>query len=147
MAPAAETGERDVRAVWVRRLSTDLPAIAVTGGGLAVAVPLFLLTWFAVDGMWPELLPNRARYAILYLALFGSVLGFFWYFYLLRRVEAVKVNLLTLVSPVTALLLGHWLNGEALSTRVWLGTSLILLGLGLHQWDLQRRLSGPEPGA
>jgi drug/metabolite transporter (DMT)-like permease len=147
MAVLLSTLLHSASAVWVRRLSADLPAIAVTGGGLAVAVPLFVLTWFAVDGMWPDVLPNRARYAILYLALFGSVLGFFWYFYLLRRVEAVKVNLLTLVTPVTALLLGHWLNGEVLSTRVWLGTSLILLGLGLHQWDLQRRLSGSEPGA
>jgi len=132
-------------AVWVRRLSVDLPAIAVTGGGLGVAVPLFLLTWVAVDGVWPEALPNRARYAIVYLALFGSVLGFLCYFYLLRRVEAVKVNLLTLVTPVTALLLGHWLNGEALSAEVWMGTGLILLGLGLYQWDLQGRLSQPEP--
>ncbi len=132
-------------AVWVGRLSVDLPAIAVTGGGLGVAVPLFLLTWVAVDGAWPEALPNRARYAILYLALFGSLLGFLWYFCLLRRVEAVKVNLLTLVTPVTALLLGHWLNGEALSAKVWMGTGLILLGLGLYQWDLQGRLSQPEP--
>ena len=127
-------------AVWVRRLSVDVPAIAVTGGGLGVAVPLFVLTWLGVEGVWPEAVPSRARYAILYLGLFGSVLGFIWYFYLLRRVEPVKVNLLTLVTPVTALLLGHWLNGEALPTVVWLGSGLILLGLGLYQWDVQRRL-------
>lgn len=125
-------------AVWVRRLSSGLPAIAVTGGGLGVAVPAFVLTWFAFDGVWPEMLPDRTRFAILYLALFGSVLGFFWYFYLLRRLEAVKVNLLTLVTPVTALLLGHWLNGEAVLATVWSGTLLILAGLGLHQWDLSR---------
>ena len=131
-------------AVWVRRLSVGLPAIAVTGGGLAVAVPAFILTWFVFDGSWPEALPERTRYAIVYLGLFGSVLGFFWYFYLLRRVEAVKVNLLTLVTPVTALLLGHFLNGEAVNARVWVGTALILLGLGLHQWPSMRRPAGVE---
>ena len=125
--------------VWVRRLSADLPALAVTGGGLGVAVPAFILTWFAFDGVWPEVLPDRARFAISYLALFGSVLGFFWYFYLLRRLEAVRVNLITLVTPVTALLLGHWLNGEAVLTSVWSGTFLILAGLALHQWDLLGR--------
>lgn len=130
-------------AVWVRRLSAGLPAIAVTGGGLGVAAPAFLLTWFAFGAGWPEMLPQRAVYSILYLALFGSVLGFFWYFYLLRRVEAVKVSLLTLVTPVTALLLGHWLNGEAVSVGVWVGTGLILLGLALHQLDLQRRRVQP----
>lgn len=125
-------------AVWVRRLSADLPAIAVTGGGLSVAVPCFVLTWFAFDGSWPDALPERTRFAILYLALFGSVLGFFWYFYLLRKLEAVSVSLITLVTPVTALFLGHWLNGEALLATVWSGTLLILAGLLLHQWDVLR---------
>lgn len=126
-------------AVWVRRWSFDLPAIAVTGGGLSIAVPAFILTWFVFDGVWPAMLPDRTRFAIVYLALFGSVLGFFWYFYLLRRLDAVKVNLLTLVTPVTALLLGHWLNGEALVASIWFGTFLILGGLSLHQWDQRRR--------
>jgi drug/metabolite transporter (DMT)-like permease len=125
-------------AVWVRRLSGDLSAIAVTCGGLSVAVPFFVLTWFAFDGTWPDALPQRARFAILYLALFGSVLGFFWYFYLLRRLEAVRVNLLTLVTPVTALMLGHWLNEEAVVATVWGGALLIMIGLALHQWDLLR---------
>jgi drug/metabolite transporter (DMT)-like permease len=121
--------------VWVKRLSVDLPALAVTGGGLSVAVPVFVLTWFVFDGSWPQSLPDRARFAITYLALFGSVLGFFWYYYLLRRVAAVKVNLITLVTPVTALLLGHWLNGERILPTVWLGTLLIMAGLAIHQRD------------
>ncbi len=99
------------------------------------------MTWFAFDGVWPEALPDRTRFAILYLALFGSVLGFFLYFYLLRKLAAVKVNLLTLVTPVTALLLGHWLNGEAVLATIWSGTALILAGLGLHQWDVSRNRS------
>jgi drug/metabolite transporter (DMT)-like permease len=121
-------------AVWVKRMATDLPALAVTGGGLSVAVPAFVLTWFVFDGVWPNDLPERARFAITYLALFGSVLGFFWYYYLLGRVAAVKVNLITLVTPVTALLLGHWLNGEIILPAIWVGAGLILSGLVIHQW-------------
>jgi len=122
-------------AVWVRRLSLELPALAVTGGGLMLAVPLFILTWLLFDGSWPVMLPERARFSIVYLALFGSLLGFLWYFYLLREVEAARVNLVTLVTPVTALLLGHWLNGEVIEAGVWFGTALILGGLLVHQWD------------
>ena len=125
-------------AVWVRRWSFDLPAIAVTAGGLSIAVPAFIMTWLVFDGVWPAMLPDRTRFAIVYLALFGSVLGFFWYFYLLRKLDAVKVNLLTLVTPVTALLLGHWLNGEVLVASIWFGTFLILGGIALHQWDQRR---------
>ena len=129
-------------AVWVRRLSVELPALAVTGGGLMLAVPLFVLTWMLFDGSWPSALPDRARFSIVYLALFGSLLGFFWYFYLLREVEAARVNLVTLVTPVTALLLGHWFNGEVIEAGVWFGTALILSGLLVHQWDqFSRRLA------
>lgn len=122
--------------VWVKRLSSDMHALTVTCGGLMVAVPALVLTWFMFDGIWPHELPERARYAIVYLALFGSVLGFFGYYFLLRKVGAVRVNLITLVTPVTALLLGHWLNGEVILPTVWLGTGLIMCGLGMHQWQM-----------
>jgi drug/metabolite transporter (DMT)-like permease len=131
--------------VWVKRLSSGVPALAVTGGALAVAVPAFVLTWVVFDGVWPQELPERTRLSIGYLALFGSVLGFFWYYYLLDRVSPVKVNLITLVTPVTALLLGHWLNGEALLPSVWTGTGLIICGLAMHQWDMLKRGRVPEP--
>lgn len=72
-----------------------------------------------LHGAWPEALTNRAPYAIMSLTLFGSVPAFLCYYYPLRRVDAMTVNLLTRVTPVTALLLGHWLKGDALSgTRV-----------------------------
>lgn len=128
--------------VWVKRLSVDMSALAMTGGGLSVAVPAFIITWFVFDGAWPQMLPERARFAITYLALFGSVLGFFWYYYLLRRVGAVRVNLVTLVTPVTALLLGHFLNGEAILPSVWVGAALIMGGLTLHQWNLLKQRVG-----
>ncbi len=122
--------------VWVKRLSNDVHALAVTCGGLMVAVPALILVWFLFDGSWPQALPDRARYAIVYLALFGSVLGFFAYYFLLRQVGAVRVNLITLVTPVTALLLGHWLNSEMILPSVWLGTGFIMFGLTLHQWEM-----------
>ncbi len=133
-------------AVWVRRLSAGVPALAVTGGGLMLAVPLFLATWLVFDGAWPATIPERAALSIVYLAMFGSLLGFLWYFYLLREVEAARVHLLTLVTPVTALLLGHALNGEPVDVRVWLGTALILAGLLTHQWELWSRRAAPADG-
>jgi drug/metabolite transporter (DMT)-like permease len=48
--------------------------------------------------------------------------------------ETGKVALITLVTPVLALLLGHWANGEAVDARIWAGALCIGLGLTLHQW-------------
>ena len=116
-------------AVWIKRMNSGLHGLVVTAGGLTVAVPLFLLTWFLQGEAWPVVLPSRTVFAILYLSTVGSVIGFALYYYVLRHVEATRVALITLFTPVIALLLGHWLNSEMLNGRVWLGALLIMSGL------------------
>ena len=121
--------------VWIKRIGDDSPPLATTAGSLLVAVPLFVLAWGVADGRVPASVSPRASAAIAYLAVFGSVLGFTLYYQVVKRLEAGRVALITLITPVLALGLGHAANGEVVSARVWLGTVLISLGLALHQWD------------
>lgn len=129
--------------VWVKRLDPGLPGLVVATGGLWVAVPLFLLTWFLAGATWPEVLPVRAGWAIVYLGVVGSVLGFTLYYYVLRRVAATRVALITLVTPVVALVLGATLNGEVITPQVWLGTALI--GTGLVSFQFGERILARSP--
>lgn len=123
-----------VSAVWVKAINAQLPALEVTNGGLLVAAPLYLGTWLLADNSWPISIPLRTALSISYLALFGSVLGFIMYFYVLKHIDASRVALITLVTPVLALLLGQVLNNEAIQPVVWLGTICILLGMSIYQW-------------
>lgn len=129
--------------VGLKRIADDSPPLATTAGSLIVSLPLFALAWLAVDGRVPHELPLRTGAAIAYLGVFGSVLGFALYYYVIKHMEAGKVALITLVTPVLALLLGHAVNGEAVDARVWAGSALISLGLVLHQW--QEGLLRPIP--
>jgi drug/metabolite transporter (DMT)-like permease len=120
--------------VAVKRIGADVPALATTIGGLMVAVPL-LVTLYLLNGeSLPAAVPKRALLSIVYLGLVGSVLGFALYYYVLRHVEATRVALITLVTPVLALMLGHLLNGEALQPEVVLGTAAILSGLLMFEY-------------
>jgi drug/metabolite transporter (DMT)-like permease len=119
--------------VWVKRIGDDGPPLATTAGSLAVSLPLFGLVWWLMGGNVPATMPAKAGAAIVYLGVFGSVLGFALYYYVIKHLETGKVALITLVTPVMALLLGSLLNDEPVSPRVWLGTALIGLGLALHQ--------------
>lgn len=121
--------------VCVKRIGDDSPPLATTAGTLFVAMPLFVLAWLLAGGKAPTAAPPQAWLAIGYLGVFGSVLGFALYYYLIKHMEAGKVALITLVTPVLALLLGHLLNDEAIEARVWAGAALISLGLMLHQWQ------------
>jgi drug/metabolite transporter (DMT)-like permease len=117
----------------MKRIGDDSPPLATTAGTLTVALPLFIAAWWLADGSVPANIPLRSEAAIVYLGVFGSVLGFALYYYIIKHVEAGKVALITLITPVLALLLGNWLNGEVAPLRVWLGAGCISLGLVLHQ--------------
>lgn len=120
--------------VWIKKIGDDSPPLATTLGSLSVALPLFFAAWWMADGHWPASLPERAVAATLYLGLFGSVLGFALYYYMIKHMDTGRVALIALVTPVMALLLGHGLNHEAVLPHVWFGTAFILLGLGMHHW-------------
>lgn len=120
--------------VWVKRINDDSPPLAMTCGTLAVSLPLFLAAWALMDGHVPTGAPQQSIAATLYLGVFGSVLGFALYFYLVKHMDTGRVALITLITPVMALLLGHTLNNEAILPQVWIGTASIVAGLGLHQF-------------
>ena len=124
-------------AVAVKRIGAEIPALATTIGALVVAVPMLLLLYALTGKPVPAAIPARAAVSILYLGLVGSVLGFALYYYVLRHVEATRVALITLITPVAALMLGHYLNGEALQTEALVGSATILTGLLLFEYGQQ----------
>ena len=129
-------------AVWVKRLGTELDGMTITTGSLLFATPLYLITWLFFDGQWPDNIPERASAAIIYLGVIATVAGFVLYFYLLRKISAHQTALITLITPVIALWLGHWLNAEVITPAVIAGTVLILFSLISHEFgdELWRKL-------
>ena len=121
--------------VWFKKLDIKLSALEITHGGLMVSVPLYLFTWLVLQGGWPEEVSLRGLGSIVYLGIFGSVLGFVIFFYILKHIDVSKVSLITLVTPVLALFLGYALNNEVLNMSIWSGTFLIMLGMSFYQWS------------
>jgi len=118
--------------VLLKKLNTQLPSISVTTGSLIIATPLFVINSL-IYGLPPSI-PLQTLTAILYLAIMGTALGFPLYFYCLRQLHAEQVALITFITPVSALIIGNWLNQEAFNLSIWLGTALILSGLAIHQY-------------
>lgn len=120
--------------VLVKRYGAELPSFTVTSGALVVVTPLFFATWLALDGHAPPQLPPRALASIVYLGIIGSVVGFTLFFYVVKKVPAHTSALITLITPIIALLLGTAINHEHVGPRIWAGTALVLGGLAMHQW-------------
>jgi drug/metabolite transporter (DMT)-like permease len=105
-------------------------AVALTAIGLAVESPR-AIEWSAVS-----------IGALLYLALFGSVIAFVVYY---RLLKVVPVSLLALVSyafPIVAVALGWLVLDEALSGSTLAGAGMVLVGIALATW--RRRAAVPR---
>jgi drug/metabolite transporter (DMT)-like permease len=118
-------------AVLIKYLKPKMSSLGVTTGGMMVATPLFVVTCLLAQE-WPNEIPERALYSILYLGVFGSALGFTLYYYVLERTGPDMVALITMLTPVISLLIGAQFNSEVISAQVWLGLFFILSGLALY---------------
>jgi len=118
--------------VLLKKLKPGIPAVSVTTGSLVIATPLFTVNSL-IHGL-PEQVPLQSLAAIIYLGIMGSALGFPLYFYCLKNLHAERVALITLITPVSALLLGNLLNNETISQQIWLGTGFILCGLAIYEY-------------
>lgn len=121
-----------------------------TVGALVCSVPIYLvILLIELAGMSYEtsvrevinqavagasLVSDRSIGAVIYLAIMGSLVGFMCYFHILSVLKPSTVALVTLVTPVLALMLGVVFNGEVVTQQVWIGTFVILAGLILFNW-------------
>ena len=136
---------QSITLVWIKRYGTQLDTVSYTFGMLGLATVILLPPAIAA-GSLPEAIPMKAGLAVLYLGVFGSVAGFALYYYVTKHLTAGTVSLITLVTPVTALVLGLVLNAERIPEIVWLGIALIGSGLALNQWHALKLLGAPAVG-
>jgi drug/metabolite transporter (DMT)-like permease len=67
--------------------------------------------------------------AIVYLAIFGSVIAMFCYQYALQRVTPIQVSILTYVNTTIAVFLGWYLNNEVVTKDFIIAVILIIIGV------------------
>ncbi len=115
-----------------QRLMKDLsPLASVTYSVLVgVAVLLAPATW---EGLWPALLRHRLEewLGLAYLGVFGTVVGFVWYYEGVKRVGSVRAGLFINLVPVSAVLIAAWLLREPLTVSLLIGGALVIAGVSL----------------
>ncbi|MCZ4339784.1 DMT family transporter [Shewanella colwelliana] len=121
--------------VLIKTVKLQIHPIASTVGALLFSTPMFAIAWIVFDGTVPlDTWSIKSMGAILYLGIFGSLIGFIAYFYILQHLNASTVALVTLITPVFAMALGAQLNGETISETLIIGASLVLGGLAIYQF-------------
>ncbi len=93
-------------------------------GGVFLALAAAVLGEFR--GFHPAAVSRGAWFALLYLIVFGSIIAFTAYVWLIHHESPTKVGTYAYVNPVVAVIVGYFLGGEALGLRTILGTVCVL---------------------
>jgi drug/metabolite transporter (DMT)-like permease len=84
--------------------------------------------------------------SIAYLAVFGTVLGFVWFYQGVQRIGATRAGLFINFVPISAVILGFLLLQEPITWSLGTGAVLVLSGVYLTNLDRTKRLRG-KPAA
>lgn len=123
---AAETN------ILIKKFRGNLhPTSIVFGQMICGVLPLLFV------GLWKEGNPFQfnwtfsALFAVLYLAVIGTIATFWLYYWLLGKVETAKAMTITLVTPLVAVIIGSVFLGEKLLPQTFFGGALILGSVSL----------------
>ena len=104
-----------------------LTGIQMLGGGL------FMILLGTVFGEWsqvhPENLSLRSVLSLIYLILFGSLLSYSAYNWVLRKSSPAKVGTYAFFNPLVAVFLGWLLAGETVTAKMLAGAACILTAM------------------
>jgi drug/metabolite transporter (DMT)-like permease len=77
----------------------------------------------------PQAVSAKAWFALVYLIVAGSIVGFTAYVWLLHHESPTKVGTYAYVNPIVAVLVGYFLGGEPIGVRTIAGTMLVLVSV------------------
>jgi len=120
-----------VGSVLSRRWQGSVDAFTATGWQMSIGgclnLVIALLLGEAAKAQWTV----RGLGAIGYLVVFGSLVGYTAYIWLLKHVPTSKVGTYAYVNPVIAVFLGWYFLGERVDGYIAAGTAIIIVAVAL----------------
>lgn len=106
-------------------------AVQMLAAGLAVTAVALI----SGERFTPAMFPTRSTGALLYLAVFGSVVAYSAYNFALSRLSAGKVSSYAYVNPLVAVVFGALLLAEPVTIPMVVAMVVILTGVALVQFS------------
>lgn len=118
--------------ILIKAKAADIHPLSLLLGQIICALP-FLIGWSLVsegsplDYHWTK----SAIVCLIYLSIFGTIAAFWLYYWLLGRIESTKAMMISLVTPLVAVVVGSLVLDEQFPARTLFGGMLILSSVAL----------------
>ena len=120
-----------INLVTMKRYGADADPFVLNFVGMGIGTICMLLTSTILES-WTSVAWSRSNaLALVYLAVFGSVVAFSAYYRLIKVMDATVVSLTTLIIPIVALALGRIVLNETVTPLAIAGILTILTGVAI----------------
>jgi drug/metabolite transporter (DMT)-like permease len=134
-------------AVVMKKYGNHLHPLSMNFIPVLIGGVFLTLTALLVENPESWRFTEQALLSVGYLALFGTVITFTTYYWLLKRINLVILSLSSFITPIIAVFLGWLIFSESLTIRDLMGSSFVLIGIlfanfrGLKKYYLSRLIS------
>lgn len=115
--------------VLSKRRSLEFSHLAMAGIPMTYGAIAHTILWLLLERHHPLVWSWPGMAAILYLAIFGSVITFGGYYWLLQYMPVGRLALMAYLTPIVALVVGIFGAHEHLTARIAIGAALVLAGV------------------
>ena len=116
--------------VWGKHLSMPVGLMGAACQMLCGGLTLLLFSALHSES-WPANISQKSWLAMLFLLVFGALVAYSAFQYLLKTVRPLVAASNTLVNPIVAFVVGIWLAGETVTMNEYMALAVILVGVFL----------------
>ncbi|MDM7924033.1 MAG: EamA family transporter [Pyrinomonadaceae bacterium] len=118
--------------ILIKAKGTNLHPASLLCAQMICGLPAILIYALVQEGNpFAHRWTGMAAFSVLYLSLLGTIAAFWLYYWLLVRIESTKAMMISLVTPLLAVVIGNLVLGETLPPQTLVGGILILAAIGL----------------
>jgi drug/metabolite transporter (DMT)-like permease len=115
--------------VITKKYSSYINPIALNYYPTLIAGPILLLMAFVFEDHSRWIFDANGVISVLYLSLFGTVIAFSIYYWLMHKIDIVLIALSSIITPIIAVVMGCFILLEDFTINDIIGSSVVLIGV------------------
>ncbi len=115
--------------IYIKRKAGYLNPIAMSFVPLILSGIFVFILGFLFEDISSDNFTTKGILAVVYMGIFGTVIAFSTYYWLMQKIDVVILAISTFITPIIALYLGWFILQETFSNIVYFASALVLLGV------------------